>query len=220
MHVQVIDLDPPAIGKPMSFSDFTLADVKQIFGLHVVETADLFAGVAPAPVNPALLATLQENLPLALAISTEKARSEMIIAPVLIEVRRQCDRKISLFSGSDFFVDAEKGLRGACDFLLCRSPEQLVIEAPVVAVVEAKNESIKQGIGQCIAVMVAARLFNQQKKNEVPSVYGVVTTGTNWKFLRLENEVVTIDLTEYFIKEVELIVGILLSMVRPAAGQG
>jgi hypothetical protein len=144
----------------------------------------------------------------------------MIIAPVLIEVRRQCAHQISLHSGNDFFVDAEKGLRGVFDFLLCRSPEQLVIVAPVVAVVEAKNENIKQGIGQCIAIMVAARLFNQQNKNEVPEVCGVVTAGNIWKFLRLEQDVVTIDLTEYFIKEVELIVGILLRMVRPTSGQG
>ena len=36
-------------------------------------------------------------------------------------------------------------------------------EAPVVVVVEAKNENMKQGIIQCIAEMVAAQQFNQQR---------------------------------------------------------
>ena len=174
----------------------------------------------PVPVSPLLHNFLQESLPLGLAIGTEKARSEMIIAPVLVEVRRQCAHQVSLHSGNDFLVDAGKGLRGTFDFLLCQSPEQLVIEAPVIAVVEAKNENIKQGIGQCIALMVAARLFNAQNKSEVPVVHGVVTAGNVWKFLRLENDVITVDLSEYFINEVERIVGILLNMVRPAAGQG
>ena len=57
--------------------------------------------------------TLQENVPLALDISTEKAHSEFIIAPVLLEVRRQLDHRISLFSGVEFNVNPEQGLRGA-----------------------------------------------------------------------------------------------------------
>jgi hypothetical protein len=104
MQVEVLDLGHEQDRKPMSFSEFTLADLKRHFGLCVEEAPDVFAAVTPVPVSSNLTETLRENLPLALAISTEKARSEMIIAPVLIEVRRQCQRKISLFSGTDFFV--------------------------------------------------------------------------------------------------------------------
>jgi hypothetical protein len=220
MQVEVVDLEHEPGRKPMSFSDFTLADVKQMFGLRVVEIPDVFAAVAPVPVSPLLHAVLQESLPLGLAIGTEKARSEMIVAPVLVEVRRQCAHQISLHSGNDFSVDPARGLRGAFDFLLCRSAEQFEIEAPVVTVVEAKSENLKVGLGQCVALMVAVRLFNQKQKNEVPAVYGAITAGNIWMFLRLEQDVVTIDLAEYYIKEVERIVGILVGMVRPAAGQG
>ncbi|MEG3979123.1 hypothetical protein QT970_31610, partial [Microcoleus sp. herbarium8] len=38
--------------------------------------------------------------------------------------------------------DAARGLSGYCDFLISRSPEQLVIESPVIALVEAKNDNI------------------------------------------------------------------------------
>jgi hypothetical protein len=199
-------------GPAVSFSDFTIEETKQRFGLTLDEAGDYFANVAPVAISELLRETLRENVPLALAISTEKARSELIIAPVLVEVRRQLAHRISLFSGVDWTVDASQGLRGTCDFLLSQSREQLTIEAPVVAVVEAKNENMKAGIGQCLAEMVAARLFNQQRKNDIAVVYGVVTTGNNWKFLRLQGTTAYIDVTEYHIKEVERIVGVIVSM--------
>lgn len=67
----------------------------------------------------------------------------MIITPILLELRRKANYEISLFSGSDFNVDFEKGLSGYCDFLISRSKEQLTINAPVIIIVEAKNENIK-----------------------------------------------------------------------------
>lgn len=201
----------------MSYSDFTIEDVKTRFNLRLDEGQDLYAAVPPLDVSPLLRETLAEGVPLALAISTEKARSELIITPVLLEARRQAGHQASLFSGVEFTVDPEQGLRGVCDYLLSRSPEQLTIEAPVVAVVEAKNENMKAGIAQCIAEMVAARLFNQRKGQEMPAVYGVVTTGNNWKFLRLAGDAVSIDVAEYHIKEVGRVVAILVSMLRGTA---
>ncbi|MFM8005054.1 MAG: hypothetical protein ACKO86_08930, partial [Dolichospermum sp.] len=91
----------------------------------------------------------------------EKARSEMIITPILLEVRRKANYQISLFSGTDFNVDIERGLNGYCDFVISRSKEQLTINAPVLIIVEAKNENIKGGLGQCAAAMLAAQLFNE-----------------------------------------------------------
>jgi hypothetical protein len=198
----------------MSYSDFSIEDVKEQFKLRLDEGEDLFAATPPIEVSPMLRETLAESVPLALAISTEKARSELIITPVLLEVRRQLNHQASLFSGVDFNVDPEHGLRGVCDFLLSRSPEQLTIEAPVVAVVEAKNENMKAGFGQCLAEMIAARLFNERKGRELPAIFGVVTTGNNWKFLRLTGDTANVDLAEYHIKEVGRVVGILVNMLQ------
>jgi hypothetical protein len=200
----------------MAYRDFTLVDLKEQFGLRLEERSDLFSGVTPVPVSALLQETLRRNLRLALAISTEKARSEMIIAPVLLEVWQQMDEQITLFSGTDFNVDAERGLNGVCDFLVSLSPEQLAIEAPVAVVAEAKNESMRQGIAQCTAGMVAVQLYNRRNQNEIEHVYGAVTTGNIWKFLRLTGTVVHVDVAEYYIKEVERIVGILLSVLREA----
>jgi len=197
----------------VSYSDFTIDLVKQRFGLHLEEGRDLYASVAPVQTSSLLRETLAENVPLALAISTEKARSELIIAPVLLEARRQAGRQASLFSGIDFAVDPARGLSGVCDFLLSRSSEQLTIEAPVVAVVEAKNENMKAGIGQCLAEMIAARLFNERKGEEEPTVYGVVTTGNNWKFLELAGNTAHVDVPEYHISQVEKVVGVIKGML-------
>ena len=70
----------------MSFSDFTLPEVARTFRLVLEETAQVFASLPEAPVSSLLTATLAENLPLALAIHTEKARSELLIVPMLVEL--------------------------------------------------------------------------------------------------------------------------------------
>lgn len=196
----------------MPYNAFTLEQLKRDFAIIVTEATDVFAGVEPVAVSAQLRDSLTEGAPLALAISTEKARSELIIAPVLMEVRRQRPGAVGLFSGSDFTVDPERGLAGYCDFLLSRSPEQLTIEAPVVAIVEAKNESLRSGIPQCIAEMIAAQIFNAARGATSDRVYGAVTTGSNWLFLKLEGQRVTIDLTEYFLSDVGRVVGILVAM--------
>ena len=107
----------------------------------------------------------------------------MIIAPILLELRRQLNYQISLFSGVDFNVDSERGLNGVCDFLVSRSKEQLFVRAPVITIVEAKNENLKPGFGQCVAEMLAGQLFNEREGNAIKTIYGGVTIGTVWRFL-------------------------------------
>src|SRR5947209_6412995 len=132
----------------MAYDDFTLDDVKQKLGLSVREAEGIFADVPPSAPSAWLEEALRDGAPLALAVSTEKARSEWIIAPILLEVRRRRRGEVSLFSGASFNVDDARGLMGFCDWIIARSPEQLTIEAPVVAIVEAKNEDFRRGIPQ------------------------------------------------------------------------
>ncbi|MBP5971260.1 hypothetical protein HW132_00550 [Brasilonema sp. CT11] len=194
----------------MAYSDFNLAKAKNTLGLTLDETRNLFRNVPGVQPSDLLTRLLDENLPLATAINSEKARSEFLIAPILSEVRRQLDYRISLFSGTEFNVEPAQGLSGFCDFLLSASGEQYFISAPVVTVVEAKNENIIAGLGQCAATMLAAQIFNQRAGNDIEVIYGVVTTGTNWKFLTLQQNIVCIDSIEYYIKEVDKILGIFL----------
>lgn len=196
----------------VTFSEFSIKKIKKQFGIKLDESGDFFASVAPISVSSALPAFLKESLPLALKIGTEKARSEMIVTPVLLEVYRRLGGAISFFSGTDWDVDEAQGLRGRCDFLMGLTSEQLTIEAPVLTIVEVKNDDTHAGIAQCLAEMIAAQIFNRQNQSDVPMIYGVVTTGSNWKFLRLVEKTAYVDVTEYYIKEVERIVGIIVSM--------
>jgi hypothetical protein len=202
----------------MAYTDFTLDMLIEQFGLQIQEDSAFLAEFAPLPISSLLRQELAENVSLARDISTEKARSEFIIAPVLVEVRRQCQRRISIFSGVEFTVDVAQGLRGVCDFLISLSPLQLTIQAPVVSVVEAKNENMKAGIAQCTAEMLAAQKFNTLRGRALPAVYGAVTTGILWRFLRLQDTTVAVASTEHTIEQVEQIVGILVGMVKEAAG--
>ncbi len=116
----------------MPYSNFTLEQVREQFQLILDETQDLFANVAEVPPSPLLTQILAEYLPLAIDINSEKARSELIIAPVLVEVRRLTQHQVSLFSGREFNVDAALGLTGFCDFILSRAREQLRFLDPLV----------------------------------------------------------------------------------------
>ncbi|GCL40866.1 hypothetical protein H6F39_02030 [Anabaena sp. FACHB-1250] len=197
----------------MAYSDFKLSEIIQKFELTLNEVSGLFADVPEEEPSNLLTTILKENVDLAVSINTEKARSEMIISPILLEVRRNLNNEISLFSGVDFNVDNQQGLNGFCDFLISLSKEQLFIRAPIITLVESKNENLKLGLAQCIAEMLAAQLFNQQKQNAIKIVYGAVTIGTIWQFLKLEDKTISIDLTEYYIKDVKKILGILISAI-------
>ncbi|MCE7983361.1 MAG: hypothetical protein DYG89_19480 [Caldilinea sp. CFX5] len=197
----------------MAYSDFTVQEVVRRFQLTLDEAHDLFSPVVDLQPSALLQETLAENVPLALAIQTEKARSELIIAPILVEVRRQLDRTISLFSGVDFTVDPAQGLNGVCDYIISQSREQLYIQAPVIAIVEAKNENIKAGIGQCTAALVAAQRFNERENTGITIVYGVVTTGNIWRFLKLEAQTLYVDQIEYYVDRVGAILAILTLIV-------
>jgi hypothetical protein len=193
----------------MSYSDFTLTEVKNRFSLTVIEDRLLFPELPSMAVPPRLAEILYSYLPLATSINTEKARSELIIAPILAELKICFDEQISLFSGIDFTVDPALGLNGRCDYILSQSPEQLELTAPVVMMVEAKNENIISGIPQCIAEMIAAQRFNARNQQPVEIIYGCVTTGSLWRFLRLHNQQVEVDRIEYSVRELSTILGIL-----------
>jgi hypothetical protein len=201
----------------MAYSDFTLATVQATFDLTIEERRRLFTEIDQVQPSERLLTDLNENKPLAIAINSEKARSEFLIAPILAEVRRRASGQASLFSGVEFAVVPEQGLKGYCDYILSRSSEQYYITAPVMIIIEAKNENIIAGLGQCIAAMVAAQIFNQRTQESTHSIltiYGAVTTGTNWKFITLRDRLVNIDVDEYYINQIDTILAILLQPLQ------
>ena len=198
----------------MSYSNFTLESVITAFQLEKAEAPGIFSEIKPIPPSAYLTTGLAKKVPLAAAIGTEKARSELIVADILVELREKFNYRISFFSGIDFNVDLESNLTGVCDFLVSLSPGQLLLEAPLIILVETKKDDPKLGLGQCIAEMIAAQRFNAEKGNDIPSVYGVATTGTEWQFLKLAEKQLQIDMEIYPIQQCDKILGILSSMVN------
>ena len=193
----------------MVYSEFTLESVVPTFQLQKIDTTALFSEVQSVPPSDHLTTALEKKAALATAIGTEKARSELIVADVLVELREHCEKRISFFSGIDFNVDVESGLTDVCDFLVSLSPNQFYLEAPVVILVEAKNLDLKLRLGQCIAEMIAAqRLIQRKVMTSLAS-----TTGIEWLFLKLEGNCLQLDMSTYTIERCDRILGILSSMV-------
>ena len=201
----------------MSYSNFTLESVLTAFQLEKIESSGIFSEITPIASSTYLSTGLAKKVPLAAAIGTEKARSELIVADILVELREQFNYRISFFSGIDFNVDFENDLTEVCDFLVSLSSGQLFLEAPLIILVEAKKDDPKLGLGQCVAEMLAAQRFNAEKQNDIPAVYGATTTGTEWQFLKLAEKRLQIDMEIYPIQQCDKILGILSSMVNQEA---
>jgi hypothetical protein len=201
----------------MAYRDFTWAKVKKDFGLTTIENMPFLPNTPTIAPSSILQETLNRGIPWAIAVGNEKARSEAIINPILLEVKYLLKDSISLFSGEDFTVDVSLGLNGVCDFLISQSTEQLAVEAPAIVVVEAKKDDIKSGMGQCLAEMIAAQKFNQMSDRSIPIIYGCITTGTIWRFLKLEGTTVTVELSDYSLPPSDQVLGILVWMAQGTA---
>jgi hypothetical protein len=212
----------------MPYSNFTVEEVRDKFTLKVRYSAFL-PELEPIPASEYLKLALSKGLTYQIK-GSEKARSEFIIAPILLELRDLSHSSVSIFSGEEFTVDRELGLSGICDFLISRTANELIIDAPVIALVEAKKGVLSDGWGQpatqgseetseqsvavCIAEMVAAKKFNETKGRPIEYIYGIVTSGSLWHFFQMEGDLVSIDPVEYPLAPIERLLAILNWMIR------
>ena len=201
----------------MAYSDFTnIAQIEKQFGVRQT-LGTLFQSVNPLFPSEHLKLDLLDiqQMPL---INSEKAKSEFLIVPILKEIRR-IKHNFSIFSGYTFDVDKEQSLVGICDYILSNQTDSLEIKSAIFCLVEAKNRTTTEGIPQVAAEMIAAQIFNAQGQNNIPVVYGCVSTGTEWIFLKLEDKILTIDTERYYISESELprLLGILNHLITKAS---
>jgi hypothetical protein len=204
----------------MPYSNFTVEEVRDKFTLNIRYSA-FFPELEPIPASEYLNLALSKGLTYQIK-GSEKAKSEFIIAPILLELRDLSHSSVSIFSGEEFTVDSpletlcerELGLSGICDFLISRTADELIIDAPVIALVEAKKGVLSDGWGQCIAEMVAAKKFNETKGRPLEHIYGIVTSGSLWHFFQMEGNLVSIDPVEYPLAPIERLLAILNWMIR------
>ena len=197
----------------MAFSEFTLESAIRSLGVSVRE-ADLFPSLVPAAAPDWLPGWLARGTRLALI--SEKARSEFIVVPILLAARELSGGRLAIFSGQRLDVDAGRGLVGECDFLLALGPAVPPLRSPIAAVVEAKKNDVEGGLGQCIAQMVAARAFNEAAGRVGAAVFGCVTTGEAWQFLRLSGDAAELDGRRFYLDNIAGVLGALLAVVAEA----
>jgi len=198
----------------MAYSDFSFSQVKKEFQLKINESSELFSNTPEVKVSDALKQMLKFGQLIIVGSRNEKPRSEFLIGPVFYELKTKLANEMHLFSGITFNVDNERNLMGTFDFLISRSTEIVEVNAPLIAVVEAKREDIPSGLGQCLAEMVACQQFNEKEGESIETIYGIVTIGTLWKFLKLRGTQCWLDLSEYHIPNIEKIMGILHYIVK------
>jgi hypothetical protein len=197
-------------GSVMAFNDFTLETAEVELGVRI-QPGSLFGELTGVKVPAWLRDSIDRGLPF--ARTSEKARSEFIVAPILLALRELCDNRISILSGQRLDVDPARRLTGECDFLVSLSEPLPLVRSPILTLVEAKKNDIEAGLGQCIAQMVAANVFNERSERTVPVVYGCVTTGEAWQFLGLQGAGVTLDPMRYYLDNLGLILAALRATI-------
>ncbi len=194
----------------MAYSQFTYKRVHVELGIQE-DNALLFPNAITIPPTAWLIETLKKVQ--TVALFSEKSRSEGIVFPILTEVRERNQQKIALYSGAIINADTEKGLNGECDFILSKGKQRFSVDSPLFCMIEAEDNDIEKNIPQCIAQMEGARIFNQNEGNAIDTIFGCVTTGTEWQFLKLENHVCWIDTERFYIKQPEQLLGIFQAIV-------
>lgn len=191
----------------MSYNKFTLEKLVDTFDIKTEVWNNVYENVESKQPSQFLNEMLLESVPMAVAIHTEKARSELIIMPILFELKKLANKNISIFSGKN--LDIDTNLKGAVDFIISKSAEQHIIKEPIATIVEAKREDIEGYVGQCGAEMIGAQKFNEKKNKNLPVIYGAITTGNHWKFLKLIDKTLYIEPLDTSIEHIDKILGLL-----------
>ena len=194
----------------MSYSDFNLETAQLLLGIGT-RPGNIFGELSGVALPLWLTETLRRNTPLALI--SEKARSEFIVAPLLLAARELSENAVAIYSGQRLDVNPTRGLSGECDFILTLAPPVLPLRSPIVTIVEAKKNDIENGLGQCVAQMVGARLFNQASGRNATSIFGCVTTGEIWQFLKLDGDFAVFDERRFYLDNPELLLAALLFLI-------
>ncbi len=195
----------------MAYINFSLDELQQKFGIKN-QIRSLFAPMTPIKLSEWLKTTFENAADL--PTRTEKAKSESIIFPLLMELRNNNDKFFTIYSGDNLNVNEKEGLNGECDFILAKDIHTFNINYPILALVEAKNSDIAAGVPQCAAQMLGAKIFNEQKNTPLSVIYGCVTTGNDWKFLQLIDNQIIIDKRTYYFNEIEEILAVFQHIIN------
>jgi hypothetical protein len=148
-----------------------------------------------------LKARITESLP-RLSLTSEMARREFLIAPVLTDVLHYTPATLNI----EYPVVVSNQLKGSLDYLLQNHQTFLVIEA--------KNEDLERGFVQLAIELIA---LDQWIESDQPILQGAISTGNIWQFGQFDraSRHITQDLDLYRVPAdledlLRILVGILL----------
>ncbi len=196
----------------MAYRDFKMNDLERKFNIHEVGTSlfdvEKILKIEPSESLKSKLADAQY-----ITLSTEKAVSEQLVAPVLVELAKK-NQEFQIFSGEIITADKSNGLNGELDFIIARKPWTRKPRNPLLCVTESKLGLINSGVDQATAQMLGLRIFNQNNGFEEDIIHGAVTDGTSWRFLKLEGTNLLLDLTVYSTENLSLLLGVLQEVIN------
>jgi hypothetical protein len=193
----------------MAYSDFTLSDLEEQFGVKHQRKRLQFAS---KPIKPSEKLRFELDESTEMPIKSEKARSEWIVVPILKELRLLNNKFFTIYSGDNLVGDKEKGLQGECDFILSKDTKSYEVSVPIFQLVEAKRNDLEEGIKQCSAQLVGARMYNERKGVRIEKLYGCTTTGDDWQFIEYSDKLY-IDDRKYYLVEIDELLGIFQSII-------
>lgn len=193
----------------MAYTDFTLSDLEEKFGIKH-ERTQLHFFAQPVEPSERLRTELEESGEM--PIKSEKARSEWIVVPILKELRTRNGKFFTIYSGETMIGDKNTGLQGECDFILSKDTKSYEISIPIFQIVEAKRNDLDEGIKQCSAQLVGAKKYNEGKGITLEKLYGCTTTGDVWRFIEFSDKLY-IDDKKYYLSEISELLGIFQSII-------
>ncbi|MGI8884971.1 MAG: hypothetical protein ACR2IA_12090 [Pyrinomonadaceae bacterium] len=189
----------------MAFSEYKdIGQVQVEFNIKLNQENFIFAKpVEPPPVFLQEFNFTLENIPV---FTSEGARTEAVIFPILREVYKDYSDKYVLWIQKSFSYDAR--LNGTPDYLIAtKSPlGKTVLAKPLLGVVEAKKNDFEVGWAQCLAELVAIQKLNA---DDITPVFGIVTDGERWQFGKFEKNLLTRHASSFVIDDLPELFGAL-----------
>jgi hypothetical protein len=196
----------------MAYRDFKMKDLKAKFGIQEIGT-QLFDRDKIKHIEPS--DKLKSDLEEAdfISLSTEKAVSERIIAPIIVELVKLNKDFIQIYSGEN--IKTENGLSGQIDFIIDCLPITMLPRKPYFIVVQSKIGFVFKGFDKAIAQALGIHLFNKlNKKTDNQIVYAIATDGKFWNIGKLEDNNFYIDTEHFSTYELPLLLGALQEIVN------
>jgi hypothetical protein len=132
------------------------------------------------------------------SITSEQARREFLIAPVIRKICRQTQQRVRV----EYPITVSNWLKGTLDYYFRD-----------LLVIEAKRDNLENGFTQLAAELIA---LDQWTNSDRPILYGAVTTGNDWRFGMFDrsSRQITQDLKLYRVpEELTQLVSILIGLL-------